>query len=103
MQDEIQKAVAEQLGIDGLGSDEQKEIIAQMTGVMLKAASIALLENLPEGKRDEFIAITDKQDEAGLKAFLAKELPDSENIVRAAIEGEVKRFNEYQQSLTATN
>jgi hypothetical protein len=98
MQDEIQKAVAEELGIEGLTSEEQQELIAQMSGIMLKAATIALLDNLPEAKRAEFVAIAEKQDEAALKRFLETELPNSEEVVRSAVADEIRRFKEYQKS-----
>ncbi|MEJ0053135.1 MAG: DUF5663 domain-containing protein [bacterium] len=101
MQDEIQRAVAEELGIEGLSSAEQQELIAQMTGIMLKAATLALLEKLREDKRDEFVIIAESKDEEALRTFLEKELPGSEEIVRAAVSEEIRRFKEYQSGIPA--
>jgi len=103
MQDELQQAVAEELGIEGLTPTEQQELIAQVTGVMLKAASIAILEKLPEAAREQFITIADTKDEVALKTFLEKELPDSEAVVRAAVAEEVRRFKEFQNTLTTAS
>lgn len=99
MDEEIQKSVAKELGIEGLTLEEQRELIVQMTGVMLKAANLAILEKLPDGKREEFVAIADTRDETALREFLMRELPDSEAIVRAAVAEEVRRFREGRETI----
>ena len=101
MPDDLQHAIAAELGIENLSSEEQQEVVARMSGVLLKAATIAVLEALPEEKRQAFMDLAEAGDQEGIKAYLAKELPESENIVRTAIAEEVRRFNEYQQSITA--
>jgi hypothetical protein len=100
MQDEIQQAVAKELGIEGLTSEEQQDLIAQMTGILLKAASIAILEKLPESKRDEFVAIAGQENETAIRTFLEKELPESEAIVRTAVAEEIRRFKDSQTTVT---
>jgi hypothetical protein len=94
MQDDVRSAVAEQLGITMLPPEDQEALIAQMSGVLLQAASLAVLAALPEGKRAGFMALAETGDEAALKEYLAQELPGSENIVRAAVAEEVRRFRE---------
>lgn len=99
MQDEIQKTIAEELGIAGLGSDEQRQVISDLGGIALKAATIALLEKLSPEKRTEFAKLADAGDQAAVAAFLSREVPAHAEIARQAVAEEVKRFKEYQASV----
>ncbi len=99
MQDEVQKMVATELGIADMPVDAQQQILSEFGGVALKAATIALLEKLPEGKHDEFVKLADAGDQAAVNAFLAREVSDYEEVARQAVAQEVKRFKEYQQNL----
>lgn len=94
--DEITKAIAKDLGIESVPADEQKKLIAQFGEVALKAATIAVLEKLPEDKRGEFEKLAQAGDAAALKTFLDTEVPNHEELARQAVVNEVKRFKDFQ-------
>lgn len=100
MQDELTARIAADLGIATLSPEEQKSIIAQFGEIALKAATIAVAEKLAVGKRDEFMKFAEAGDPAALKAFLDREVPDHEALVKAAIADEVKRFRDFQADNT---
>lgn len=96
MPDEITAAIAADLGITDVPAEEQRTIIAQFGEVALKAATISVMKNLAEDKREEFISLAEKGDAAALKEFLDREVPGHEDIVKAAVAEEVKRFKDFQ-------
>lgn len=98
MQDEIQKLIAQDLGIGDLSEAEQQQLIAQFGEVALKAATVAIVEKLPEDKRDQFAALAQGGDPAAMQQFLDAEVPAHEEIAKAAVAEEVKRFKEFQAS-----
>ncbi|MCX6786474.1 MAG: DUF5663 domain-containing protein [Candidatus Kaiserbacteria bacterium] len=97
MQDELTAAIATDLGINGLPPEEQKTLIAQFGEVALKAATISVLSKLSEEKRSEFAKIAETGDAAALKTFLDKEVPEHEELAKAAVADEVKRFKEFNK------
>lgn len=98
MQDEMTAAIAADLGITDLPIEEQKTLIGQFGEVALKAAAMAVVKKLAEEKRGEFAKLAEAGDPTALKAFLDREVPDHEEIAKAAVAEEVKRFKEFQAS-----
>lgn len=96
MQDELTTLIANDLGIASLPPEEQKSIIGQFGEVALKAATVAILGKLAEGKRDEFARLAEAGDAAALKAFLDREAPGHDDIAKAAVAEEVRRFKDFQ-------
>ena len=96
MQDEMTKLIAKDLGIAELPLEQQKTLIAQFGEVALKAASIAVFGKLAEGKREEFAKLAEAGDAAALKEFLDREVPGHEELAKAAVAEEVKRFKAFQ-------
>ncbi|MHB0865498.1 MAG: hypothetical protein ACYC1Y_01155 [Minisyncoccota bacterium] len=96
MQDELTAAIAADLGITDLPMEEQQTIIGQFGEVALKAATISVVGNLAESKREEFLQLAEAGDATALKAFLDREVPGHEGIVKAAVAEEVKRFKDFQ-------
>ena len=96
MNDEITKAIANDLGISELPSEEQQKLIAQFGEVALKASTLAVVGKLNDAKRAEFVKLAEAGDAAALKSFLDKEVPDHEVLARAAVEEEVKRFKAFE-------
>lgn len=97
MQDELTKAIAADLGISDIPLEEQQKLIAQFGEVALKAATIAVVGKLPEGSRDEFAKLAEAGDAAALQVFLDREVPGHEDIAKAAVAEEVRRFKEFQK------
>lgn len=96
MQDELTAAIAADLGIKDLPLAEQQQLISQFGEIALKAATMAVLEKLTEDKRNEFATIAETGDPIALKTFLDREVPNHEEITKAAVDSEVKRFKEFQ-------
>ena len=97
MQDEITKVIANDLGIGDLAVAEQEQLISQFGEVALKAATIAVMEKLPEAKRDEFAKLAESGDATAIKAFLDVEVPGHEDIAKAAVQAEVQKFKDFQK------
>ena len=95
MDSETQKMIAEELGVAHLPDSEQAELIAQFGAIALKASSIAVMEALPDAAREEFLRATESGDQAAVKAVLARALPNSDAIARAAVANEVRAFKEF--------
>lgn len=96
MQDELTNAIAADLGISELGLEEQKAVIGQFGEVALKAATIAVLDKLPEDKREAFTQLAQAGDAAAVQTFLNAEVPGHEEIVKAAVADEVARFKAFR-------
>ncbi|OGG41220.1 hypothetical protein A2118_03515 [Candidatus Kaiserbacteria bacterium GWA2_50_9] len=97
MQDELTALIATDLGIKDLPLEQQQTLIAQFGEIALKAATIAVIEKLAEGKRDAFAKLAEAGDAAALKTFLDTEVPGHEDIAKAAVAEEVKRFKDFQK------
>ena len=98
MQDEMTKAIAADLGITDLSPEEQQELITQFGSVALKAATVAVLDKMPEEKRAEFAKVSEAADIVAVKTFLDATVPGHEEVVKAAVAEEVKKFKEFQAS-----
>ncbi len=98
MQDEMQKLIAQDLGISDLSAEQQQQLISEFGAVALKAATVAIVEKLPEGKRGRFAELAQGGDPAALQTFLDAEVPDHEEVAKAAVAEEVKKFKEFQAS-----
>ncbi|MDB5244395.1 MAG: hypothetical protein JWN18_265 [Parcubacteria group bacterium] len=96
MQDELTKAIATDLGINDLKPEEQQALISQFGEVALKAATIAIVEKMPEAKREEFTQLAEAGDALAVQTFLDAEVPGHEAIAKAAVAEEVKRFKAFQ-------
>ncbi len=96
MQDELTALIAADLGIKDLPVAEQQTIIAQFGEIALKAATLSVIGKLASDKRDEFTKLAETGDATALKTFLDREVPGHENITRAAVAEEVKRFRAFQ-------
>lgn len=96
MQDDLTAAIAADLGIQELSREEQQTLIAQFGEIALKAATLAVLGKLPADKQQEFSKVAEAGDPAPLKAFLDREVPGHEDLAKAAVAEEVKRFKDFQ-------
>ena len=96
MQDELTALIAKDLGISELPQEEQKKLIAQFGEVALKAATLAVVGKLAADKREEFAKLAEAGDAAKLQEFLNREVPGHEDLAKAAVAEEVKRFKAFQ-------
>jgi hypothetical protein len=98
MQDDMTKLIATDLGISDLPAEEQQTLIAQFGEVALKAATLAVVGQLTEEKREEFAALAEAGDATALKSFLDSEVPTHEDLAKRAVAEEVQRFREFQSA-----
>ncbi len=96
MQDELTALIAADLGIKDLPPEEQQTLITQFGEVALKAAMLAVVGKLAENKREEFAKLAEAGDATALKTFLDREVPGHEDIAKAAVAEEVKRFKAFR-------
>ena len=94
MPDETVTAIAADLGITGLSSEQQRQVAEQFSIVALKAVTFAVMEKLDGEKREKFMTLAQAGDAQALQAFLDAEVPGHEELAKAAIAGEVTRFKE---------
>lgn len=88
------ETIAKELGIESLGVPEQQELVASFGEVALKAALVAVLEKLPEARREEFTALIERGDSKAIQAFLDKEVPGHEALAGEAVRKELTSFKE---------
>lgn len=96
MQDELTTAIATDLGITELPIEQQHAFISQFGEIALKAAMLSVVGKLTDEKREAFAKLAETGDALALKAFLDQEVPGHEDVVRAAVAEEVKRFKEFK-------
>ena len=96
MPDDITVAIANDLGIKDLPAEKQQELIAQFGEVALKAATLAVVSKLNLAKRDEFATLAEAGDAGALQKFLDREVPGHEELAKAAVAEEIKRFKAFQ-------
>lgn len=96
MQDQLQSAIASDLGISDLKPEEQQALISQFGEIALKAATVAIVEKLATDKQAEFGNLAEAGDPLALQTFLNENLPNHEEIAKAAVVEEVKRFRAFQ-------
>ncbi|MFZ2500473.1 MAG: DUF5663 domain-containing protein [Minisyncoccia bacterium] len=97
MQDELTAAIAADLGISAMTKEEQHALIAQFGEIALKAATLAVVGKLSDGKREEFATLAEAGDASAIKAFLDREVPDHEALTKATVAEEVRRFKDFQK------
>lgn len=98
MNDDLTSAITADLGIGHLPPEEREKLLAQFGEVALKAATVSVLERLPEDKREAFGKLAEASDAAGLRAFLDREVPGHEAIAKGAVAEEARRFKEFQNA-----
>lgn len=96
MQDELTALIANDLGIKDMPKGEQQALIAQFGEIALKAATLAVVGKLAEGKREVFAKLAEEGDATALKAFLDAEVPGHEELAKAAVAEEVQKFKAFQ-------
>lgn len=97
VKDELTAAIAADLGINDLAPGEQQTLITQFGEVALKAATLAVVGKLAEGRRGEFAKLAEAGDAMALKTFLDREVPGHEDVAKQAVAEEVKRFKDFQK------
>lgn len=97
--DAIRNMLVSQLGLSDLPADMQEKVISQFGENVLKRVTVAVLEKLPEEKRDEFARLTEAEDATKMQAFLKENIPDLDAVVGEEARKELEEFNGFRDSL----
>lgn len=86
--EELQKRIVAELNIGHLSAEEQQQVIGKVSEVLLKRATLALMQRIPAEKLDELDRLTAAKDDDGIRKLVAENVPDAEAVVtQAAKEG----------------
>ncbi len=70
------------------------ESLMQFGAVALRAVTLAVLEAMPEGEREEFAKLSERKDPTTLAAFLDRVVPTHALIVKRTVEAALARLRE---------
>jgi hypothetical protein len=80
----IRESVKAELNLEGFTKDEQAEILDMLEENIIMRIHIDILNALSKEKRDQFFEVSEKSEPEKIEAFLRKELPDFEGIIKNA-------------------
>lgn len=83
-----------ELGISGLGTDMQDEIISAVGENIVKSVTLAAILQLPPEAQEEFKRLTDTSDAEGITKLLKKHIADPDAFVEAEARKELGAFKE---------
>lgn len=82
----IQKQLAEEMGISDLSDDQQKELMAKMTEVVLKRIMLETLEKLSEADKGAYLKMVEEgADTNAIQKFLEEKIPTYNTMVEKIV------------------
>lgn len=85
-QNQIQQELMKELGLENLPEDKQRELIAQMTEVVLKRIFVETMEKLNETDQEAYGQMIDKgASPEEVDTFLGEKIPDYEKMIQNII------------------
>ncbi len=86
--EELKARIIAELNIGHLPAEEQDQVINTVSQVLLKRATLAIMQRIPAEKLDELDKLSDAQDSAAIQKLVAEYVPDAEAVAtQAAQEG----------------
>ncbi len=101
IQQQVPQMILEDLGITSLPPAAQEEIVARLGQNVLQHLTLAILEKVPEGKRDEFEKLSANKDEEGVEAFLRNEIPNLDEFVKKEVKKSISEYKKIRDSLVS--
>ncbi len=98
---QIPSMILEDLGIGDLSKEAQEEIITQLGQNVLQHLTVAILEKVPEGKRQEFESLSATKDEEKIEAFLRTEIPNLDDFVKKEVKKSIGEYKKIRDSLVS--
>lgn len=95
--EELKTLIVTELNIGHLDDAEQDTIISQLSDVLLKRATLAVMRLIPEGERDALDKLVEAGDGAGMQALISKYVPNVEQVMREAVRAGI---DEHKQLLS---
>ncbi len=93
-QQQITERLSRDLNIQHLSPQEQKEIITQMSTVLLDRITIALIAELPQTEMSRIDMLLEHDQTEAVQALLAKNIPNSNEVAEEVINTTLKEFEE---------
>ncbi len=84
--------IFKELGLERLTQEEKNQVLVQITDSLLKRLVIRVYDKLNETDQKEFERLADKNDVEGVNEFLAKKIPDFDEIRDEELEGLVEEM-----------
>ena len=94
--DDLPEEIERALGIAGMPESAKEELVAKIGQLALERALTATMEKVPEGKKDELVAISKGGDQIKLTEFMKSNVPDFENVIKSEVQSvisEIKNKN----------
>lgn len=94
MNPEIKANLIKELNIGELPEAAQDQIIAQLGEIVLKATTVAILENLSPEKRAEFEALSEGEDPTKIQEFMTANVPNMQQLLEQELKKTLAQFKE---------
>lgn len=80
----LQENIITKLGLGGLSTDKQADLLIRMANIIQKRLALRVMKLLPEESLDEYLKLADN-DEIGGHKFLAEKIPNYAAIIEEEI------------------
>ena len=80
-QDKNVQAIINVINIGNLSQEEQDEVLDALGDIALKRVLMTVFDRIPEGERDEFQDLLEKNDQEGVQKLLAQHVPEFPELV----------------------
>lgn len=98
---QIPSMILEDLEIGDLSKEAQEEIITQLGQNVLQHLTVAILEKVPEEKRQEFESLSATKDEEKIETFLRTEIPNLDDFVKKEVKKSISEYKKIRDSLVS--
>lgn len=87
-QNQIQKTLIEELGLNGLPQDKQEELVIKMTEVLLKRIFLETMEKLDDSGKEEYQKITESENAnpEQMEEFLKSKISNYDQLVQKVVD-----------------
>ncbi|HAQ05918.1 TPA: hypothetical protein DCP13_03970 [Candidatus Azambacteria bacterium] len=92
--------IIDELGISDLPVEVQDRILSQFTENLVKSIALAIMERLPEDKREEFEKLSEAGEQEKINQFLTAQIPDYQNLVQNEVNSAKEEFKKIVESLS---
>ncbi len=89
------------LEIEGLPTEAQDEILVKMGENFIRAVTLAVIEKLPENKREDFEEVGKTGDQNKVREFLSPYIPNFDQFMRDVVKQEIAEFKKAKASVLA--
>ncbi len=94
-----QQSIITILGIEALSDERKAEILDQASALVQKRLVVRVMEALDDAKRAEFEGLLEKNDQAGLEAFMTANTPDFTQWVLEEVNNLKKEFSDIANNI----